>query len=118
MSADENSAQNTMPQAVLTQLEDEPLSGFYGCTYSEVLAALRRALLVWLAVTIVLLPFIFWTFAAIAAMPVAIWQFMRRVRQASALREGKPLFYHKHAMNYRSCRFIQPAKRYQRERTR
>ena len=51
-------------------------------------------------------------------MPVGIWQFMRRVRQASALREGKPLFYHRHAMNYRSRRFIQPAERYQRERTR
>lgn len=116
--ATDNPAQDTMPQAVLTQLEDEPLSGFYGCTYSEVVSALRRALLIWLVGVVVLLPFIFWSFAAIAAIPVAGWQFMRRVRQASALREGKPLFYHRHAMNYRSRRFIQPAKRYQRERTR
>ena len=106
MPTEDKAAQDGMPQAVLTQLEDEPLSGFYGCTYTEVLSALRRALLVWLVAAIVL------------AMPVGIWQFMRRVRQASALREGKPLFYHRHAMNYRSRRFIQPAERYQRERTR
>lgn len=118
MPSEDKTTQDSMPQAVLTQLEDEPLSGFYGCTYTEVLSALRRALLVWLVAAIVLLPFIFWTFAAILAMPVGIWQFMRRVRQASALREGKPLFYHRHAMNYRSRRFIQPAERYQRERTR
>lgn len=117
MSTD-NTTQDGMPQTVLTQLEDEPLSGFYGCTYSEVVSALRRALLLWLLATVVLLPFLFWSFAAIAAIPVAIWHFVRRVRQASALREGKPLFYHRHAMNYRSRRFVQPAKRYQRERTR
>ena len=114
----DNATLDSMPQTVLTQLEDEPLSGFYGCTYTEIVSALRRALLVWLLTTIVLAPFVFWAFAAILAMPVAAWQFMRQIRQASSLREGKPLFYHRHAMNYRSRRFVQPAERYQPERTR
>ena len=36
MPSEDKTTQDSMPQAVLTQLEDEPLSGFYGCTYTEV----------------------------------------------------------------------------------
>ena len=101
------------PDFTLTQLEDEPLNGFFGCTQTEMVGALRRAIFIWLGSSVLLVPFIFWAFAAIGGIPIAIFIFMRQIRRMSALREGKPLYYHRHVATYRSRRFIQPEPRYQ-----
>lgn len=112
----DNSVRRDHPDITLTQLEEEPLNGFFGCTQSELVATLRRAIFVWAVAAALLALLIFWAWAMIAAMPIAGVFFMRRIYRVSALREGKPLYFHRHVEIFRSGRFIQPAPRYQIER--
>ena len=112
----DNSVRRDRPDITLTQLEEEPLNGFFGCTQSELVATLRRSIFVWVGASVLLVPFIFWAFAAIAGIPIAIVYFVFTIRKVSALREGKPLYFHRHVEIFRSRRFIQPAPRYQIER--
>ena len=112
----DDSVRRDRPDITLTQLEDEPLNGFFGCTQSELVATLRRSIFVWVGASVLFVPFIFWAFAAIAGIPLAFIYFVFTIRKVSALREGKPLYFHRHAVSHRSRRFIQPAPRYQIER--
>lgn len=104
------------PQKTLTQLEDEPESGFFGVTYTEVVTALKKSIVVALVITLVISIVIYWVLAAILGMLVGILYFWRQVKYASAQRADKPLFYHRHITTYRSNQFIQPKARMQRER--
>lgn len=104
------------PSQTLSRLEEEPETGFFGVTYSELTRALKKALLC----TAVLAPMISivirWEAATIIAMLIAVGVFMYLVKKSSKLRADKPLFYNRHISTYKTSKFIQPAKYYQRER--
>lgn len=106
------------PTHTLTQLEEEPQSGFFGCTYSELTAAMRSAIKAVLVSAVCLTFFINWALAMALSFIPGIWVFMRKVKKATLLRADKPLYYHRHVRTAKSSAFIQPAQRYQRERNR
>ena len=104
------------PGKTLTQLEDEPQTGFFGCTYSEIVTALKKSVIAALLITMIGAVFVYWPFAAIFGLLVSGVFFMLLIRHAGAQRADNPLFYHRHVSTWRSSLFIQPAKQYQRER--
>lgn len=104
------------PLKTLTQLEEEPASGFFGVPYSEIVAALQRSMLS-VAVAIPLIStMIRWEAAAILAIFFGCIVFTFYIRKYSGNRADKPLFYHKHKSTFKSRLFIQPVYYYQRER--
>lgn len=104
------------PQKTLTQLEDEPESGFFGVTYTEVVGALKKSIVVALIIAVVVSIVMYWVLAAILGMLIGVFYFWKQIKYASAQRADKPLFYHKHISTYRTNQFIQPKARMQRER--
>lgn len=104
------------PQKTLTQLEDEPESGFFGVTYTEVVGALKKSIVVALIIAVVVSIVMYWVLAAILGMLIGVFYFWKQIKYASAQRADKPLFYHKHITSYRTNQFIQPKARMQRER--
>ena len=104
------------PQKTLTQLEDEPESGFFGCTYTEVITAMKKAMLLSIGCAVLGALFIYWVLSAILSMFVGWIYFRQLIIFASKQRADKPLFYHKHITTYKSAQFIQPPSRMQRER--
>lgn len=104
------------PQKTLTQLEDEPESGFFGVTYTEVVGALKKSIVVALIIAIVVSIVMYWVLAAILGMLIGVFYFWKQIKYAAAQRADKPLFYHKHITSYRTNQFIQPKARMQRER--
>lgn len=104
------------PENTLSQLEEEPITGFLSCTYTELIAESKRTIIVYFILTAVLSFFMLWQFAAIIAMPLAGIYFWKRVKTINKNRADKPLKYSKHLQIYKSRQFIQPAKIYQRER--
>ncbi|MDO4643125.1 MAG: hypothetical protein Q4A74_04730 [Cardiobacteriaceae bacterium] len=102
------------PEITLTQLEEEPLSGFFGCTYTEVKAAMRSAIMTVFVSTILLTFVVNWALAAALAMLPGVWWFFNRIKRASSLRADRPSFFHRHASTYKKGHlFIQPQKQYQ-----
>lgn len=104
------------PENTLSQLEEEPITGFLSCTYTELIAESKRTIIVYFMLTIALSLFMLWQIAAIVAMPFAGGYFWRRVKAINKNRADKPLKYSKHLQIYKSRQFIQPANIYQRER--
>ncbi len=104
------------PENTLSQLEEEPITGFYSCTYTELVAEAKRSVIVYFIITVVLTLMMMWQLAALLAMPFAGILFFKRVKNISKNREGKPLKFSKHMQIYKSKQFIQPAIFYQRER--
>lgn len=111
------------PDSVLTELEREPVI-YFGCTWSEITRALRSALL-FAVVAGALVAFVLGlllpgpaVFAATALIVVLATGFRtwRQLQKTGRMRAGKPLFYEKHRVQYRTPLFIQPVRRYQRER--
>lgn len=105
------------PDKTLTRLEEEPESGFFGCTFSELKVAMRSGLIIFVIAMLCLMLLIHWTLATALAILPGVWWFFRKVKQFTRLRADKPLYYHRHVMTSKSARFIHPARRYQRERT-
>ena len=104
------------PRKTLSQLEEEPETSFYGLTFGEVSSILKKVILVAVAAAVVLSMLIRWEIASILAIGISIGFGWLLVRKTSSNRAGKPLYYHLHVRIWRSGRFIQPARRYQRER--
>ena len=100
------------PRKTLSQLEEEPETSFYGLTFGEVSSILKKVILVAVAAAVVLSMLI----RSILAIGISIGFGWLLVRKTSSNRAGKPLYYHLHVRIWRSGRFIQPARRYQRER--
>lgn len=110
------------PAKTLTQLEEEPQTAFYGATYSELLAVMRRTLLYVLVCAaglglLRLHPALAAVIAVISAVPVFIYQ----IKKISSNRAGKPLYYHLHVRTtkdgwFAKSPFIRPRRHYQRER--
>ena len=76
----------------------------------------KKVILVAVAAAVVLPMLIRWEIATILAIGIAIGVGWLIIRKTSSNRAGKPLYYHLHIRIWRSGRFIQPARRYQRER--
>lgn len=104
------------PSKTLTQLEEEPASGFFGLPYSEIVAALQRSIIAAVIAIPLISILIRWEAAAILSIIVACGVFAFFVHKYSGNRADKPLFYHKHKSTFNSRMFIQPAYYYQRER--
>ena len=104
------------PRKTLSQLEEEPETSLYGLTFGEVSSILKKVILVAIATAVALSMLIRWEIASILAIGIAIGIGWLIVRKTSSNRAGKPLYYHLHVRIWRSGRFIQPARRYQRER--
>ncbi len=104
------------PANTLTQLEEEPESGFLGCTYTEISNALKRSLIVTAMATLVITLLIRWEIAAVIGMICGGINFRYVTLNYSKNRSDKPLYYHKHLATHRTALFIRPARAYQRER--
>jgi hypothetical protein len=104
------------PRKTLSQLEEEPETAFYGLTFNEVKGVLKKVILVAIVAAVALSMLIRWEIATILGILIAIGIGWLIVRKTSSNRAGKPLYYHLHVRIWRSGRFIQPARRYQRER--
>ena len=105
------------PQTTLTQLEEEPVTALFGATYTEIIGFLKMAILSTIVVAVILSIFITWEIAAIAGILFGALTFWILGKSKSKKRADKPLYYHKHLKKYKTNKFIQPAKVYQRERT-
>lgn len=111
------------PGAILSELEREPVV-FWGCTRTETYSALRRGLLVGVAVaslfTVIAASFLRGSVLVplwMVSMLLTTYLLARsRLRRIASLRAGRPLFYELHALTYKKPPFVQPAARYQRER--
>lgn len=104
------------PDKTLTQLEEEPESGFMGCTHSEIVAAMQKAIISALVATLLFSIVMAWQIAGILSIVVAVVVFLIFINKASNNRADKPLYYHKHLKTHVSSVFIQPPKVYQIER--
>lgn len=112
------------PGSILSEMEREPVI-FFGCTWSEVTSALRQGLAVGAlvaalaaigAATLLRIPAVI-AIAMFTMMAVTFFATRRQLRKIAELRAGRPLFYERHAHTHRNPNsFIQPARRYQRER--
>ena len=112
------------PGSILSEMEREPVI-FFGCTWSEVTSALRQGLAVGAlvaalaaisAATLFRIPAMI-AIAMFTMMAVTFLATRRHLRKIAELRAGRPLFYERHAHTHRNPNsFIQPARRYQRER--
>ena len=112
------------PGSILSEMEREPVI-FFGCTWSEVTSALRQGLAVGAlvaalvaigATTLFRIPAVI-AIAMFTMMAVTFLATRRHLRKIAKLRAGRPLFYERHAHTHRNPNsFIQPARRYQRER--
>lgn len=112
------------PGSILSEMEREPVI-FFGCTWSEVTSALRQGLAVGAlvaalaaisAATLFRIPAVI-AIAMFTMMAVTFLATQRHLRKIAELRAGRPLFYERHAHTHRNPNsFIQPARRYQRER--
>lgn len=106
------------PEVTLTQLEEEPETGFLSLTFTELKSAFTKAFLVIIAVTIVASFFMRLTNAPLVGMLAGAIFFWLSVRKTSNNRADKPLYYHRHLKMHKNPKLIiQPALRYQRERT-
>lgn len=116
--AEIRSGKRSKPAKTLSQLEEEPQTGFFGLTYTEVNLVFRKCLLVIVLATLVLMVFIRWEIAAIVSIFTGCGYGWMIIVKMSSRRAGKPLFYHVHIRTWRSRRFIQPGSivRFQRER--
>ncbi len=105
------------PTKTLTQLEEEPETGFFGCTYSEILTVLRKTIIITLIFVILMSIFVVrWEVSGVLGIIFGIIIFYILIKKTSRNRADKPLYYHKHLSTYKTGMFIQPKKRYQRER--
>lgn len=115
----------TKPASTLTELESEPVT-YFGCTWSEIMRAIRESLIIGAGFALLLITVISITISSKFALLFAVFMFvitlttllLTRFKLASIanLRAGKPLFYERHSLTARSAHFHQPQKRYQRER--
>ena len=104
------------PGSILSEMEREPVI-FFGCTWSEVTSALRQGLAVGaLVAALAAIPAVI-AIAMFTMMAVTFFATRRQLRKIAELRAGRPLFYERHAQTHTNSNiFIQPARRYQRER--
>lgn len=112
------------PGSILSEMEREPVI-FFGCTWSEVTSALRQGLAVGALVAVLTaigaaallrIPAVI-AIAMCTMMAVTFFATRRHLRKIAGLRAGRPLFYERHAQTHKNPKlFIQPARRYQRER--
>lgn len=106
------------PEVTLTQLEEEPETGFFGLTFTEVKSEFIKAFGVIVLVSILGSTVIAFNYAAIIGMGCGMVFFWFSVKKTSGNRADKPLYYHRHLKLYKKPKLIiQPAKHYQRERT-
>ncbi|SUO96669.1 DUF3487 family protein [Suttonella ornithocola] len=111
------------PSMILTELEREPIV-YFGCTWTEIIRATQSGmmmgailgLVVGASVGILVNGGIGFLCGFLFLMGSSAVITMRKLGKIRTLRAGRPLFYEKHVLNYRSSKFVQPAKRYQRER--
>lgn|GEM_PF-622505 len=111
------------PGAILSELEREPVV-FWGCTRTETYSALRRGLLVGVAVaslfTVIAASFLRGSVLVplwMVSMLLTTYLLARsRLYRIASLRAGRPLFYELHALTYKKPPFVQPAARYQLKR--
>lgn len=104
------------PTHTLTKLEEEPESGFYGCTQTEITGALKKAVIAAAIFSAILAIVVRWEAAIIIGILLSAGVFMFFIKCASSNRADKPLYYHKHIIIFKTSQFIQPARFYQRER--
>lgn len=112
------------PGSILSEMEREPVI-FFGCTWSEVTSALRQGLAVGALVAVLTaigaaallrIPAVI-AIAMCTMMAVTFFATRRHLHKIADLRAGRPLFYERHAQTHKNPKiFIQPARRYQRER--
>lgn len=106
------------PEVTLTQLEEEPETGFFGLTFTEVKGVFIKAFAVIVLLAIIGSFFIDFNYAAIIGMGGGVVFFWFSVKKTSGNRADKPLYFHRHLKMYKNPKLIiQPAKHYQRERT-
>ncbi len=106
------------PQVTLTQLEEDPETGFFGLTFAEVQGVFLKSFGVIVVITIIASFFLSFQYAAILGMSGSVVFFWLSVRKTSGNRADKPLYFHRHIKMYKNAKLIiQAAKYYQRERT-
>lgn len=106
------------PQVTLTQLEEEPETGFFGLTFAEVQGVFIKSFLVILTITLVAVFFISFQYAVILGMGSSVVFFWFSVKKTSGNRADKPLYFHKHIKMYKKPHLIiQPEPFYQIHRT-
>ncbi len=106
------------PEVTLTQLEEEPESGFLNLTFTELQGLFTKMFLVMILIAVGASFIIDFSWAAIIGMLGGGVYFWLSARSKAGKRADKPLYYHRHIKMYKKPNlFIQPAKRYQRERT-
>lgn len=104
------------PESTLTQLEDEPETALFGCTYTEITISLRKALIVVVVAALVIATIIRWEVSTVLGMFIGGAYFYYLVKNYGKNRSDKPLYYHKHLSSHKTNLFIKPAPFYQRER--
>ena len=112
------------PGSILSEMEREPVI-FFGCTWTEVTSGLRQGLAVGAlvaaltaigAAALLRIPAVI-AIAMFTMMAGTFFATRRHLRKIAALRAGRPVFYERHAQTHKNPNiFIQPARRYQRER--
>lgn len=107
---------NHKPAKTLTQLEEEPVSGFFGATYTEIVSVMRKVLLFTVLCALLLSILIRWEVATIIAILLSVVVFYGLIQRIADNRADKPLYYHRHLTTQKTTVFIQPATIYQRER--
>ncbi|MDP8051510.1 hypothetical protein QJU23_03595 [Pasteurella atlantica] len=106
------------PQVTLTQLEEEPETGFFGLTFAEIKVVFMKSFLVIITLSAIGSFFIEFSYAAILGMLIGGLFFWLSIKKTSGNRADKPLYYHRHIKIYKNHKLIiQPSKYYQRERT-
>lgn len=105
------------PEVTLTQLEEEPATGLFGCTFTEIQAAFQKACLIAVISTVIASFFIRWEHSAIIGLLFGGLSGWLIIKATARRRSDKPLYYQKHIKTYRKAKyFVQPATFYQRER--
>ncbi len=106
------------PQVTLTQLEEEPETGFFGLTFAEVKGVFIKSFGVIVVITIIASFFLSFQYAAILGMGGSMVFFWFSVKSTSGNRADKPLYFHRHIKMYKNPQLIiQPAPFYQINRT-
>lgn len=107
------------PEVTLTQLEEEPETGFFGLTFTEVKGVFVKTFAVIVLLAIIGSFVVDFNYAAIIGMGGGAVFFWLLIKKTSSNRADKPLYFHRHLKMYKNPKLIiQPAKRYQRWRTR
>ncbi len=106
------------PLVTLTQLEEEPETGFFGLTFAEVKAVFSKSFVVILLIAALGSVVVAFNYAAILGMVGGSAFFWFSIKKTSGNRADKPLYYHRHLKLFNNPKWIiQAQAHYQRERT-